>query len=89
MSNLFTKARIKSTLDAKIASGEIKFYSLNKTSLHIKKSKRCKTTLDISGLSDDVIVRLISKKIPDPSIINIESFYKRELRDLKIGKLFS
>ena len=84
MKNIFVKAKVKSLLDSKINSGEIKFYTLNEKTLHIKKSKRCKFSLDITGLSDDILVRLLVKKIPDPSIINISDFYKRELRQLKI-----
>jgi hypothetical protein len=84
MKNIFVKAKVKSLLDSKINSGEIKFYTLNENTLHIKKSKRCKFSLDITGLSDDILVRLLVKKIPDSNIINISDFYKRELRQLKI-----
>ncbi len=84
MKNIFVKAKVKSLLDSKINSGEIKFYTLSENTLHIKKSKRCKFSLDITGLSDDILVRLLVKKIPDASIINISDFYKRELRQLKI-----
>jgi hypothetical protein len=87
MKNIFIKAKIKSLLDSKINSGEIKFYTLNENTLHIKKSKRTKFSLDITGLSDDILIRILTKKIPDASTINISDFYKRELRNLKIAKL--
>jgi len=87
MKNIFVKAKIKSLLDSKMNSGEIKFYTLNENTLHIKKSKRTKFSLDITGLSDDILIRILTKKIPDASVINISDFYKRELRNLKIEKL--
>jgi len=87
MKNIFIKAKIRSLLDSKINSGEIKFYTLNEKTLHIKKSKRTKFSLDITGLSDDILIRILTKKIPDASVINISDFYKRELRNLKIEKL--
>ena len=87
MKNIFIKAKVKSLLDSKIDSGEIKFYTMNDSTLHIKKSKRCKFSLDITGLSDDILVRILVKKIPDSSVINISDFYKKELRNLKIENL--
>ena len=87
MKNIFIKAKIKSLLDSKVSSGEIKFYTLNEKTLHIKKSKRSKFSLDITVLSDDILVRILAKKIPDPSFINISDFYKKELRNLKIENL--
>jgi hypothetical protein len=87
MKNIFIKAKIKSLLDSKVSSGEIKFYTLNEKTLHIKKSKRSKFSLDITVLSDDILVRILTKKIPDPGLINISDFYKKELRNLKIANL--
>ena len=87
MKIIFIHAKIISLLDSKINSGEIKFYTLNEKTLHIKKSKRTKFSLDITGLSDDILIRILTKKIPDASVINISDFYKRELRNLKIEKL--
>lgn len=87
MKNIFIKAKIKSLLDSKIDSGEIRFYTLNENTLHIKRSKRCKLSLDITVLSDDILVRILTKKIPDPGLINISDFYKKELRNLKIANL--
>ncbi len=85
--NIFNKAKIKSILDLKIKSDEIRFYSLNNKSLHIKVSKRSKYTLDTSNISDHTLIRLLSKKIPNPSTINIENFFRRELRDSKISDI--
>ena len=87
LKNIFIKAKIKSILDDKVSSVEIKFYSLSKKTLHIKKSKWSKFSLDITGISDDILVRVLTKKIPDPNIINVSDFYKRELRSLKISNL--
>lgn len=87
MRNIFAKAKIESLLNSKISSGEIKFYKMGKDSLHIKMSKRCKYTLDTSNLSDDIIVRLLVKKFPNPSAINLSDFFKRELRNLKIQEV--
>ena len=87
MKNIFIKEKVKSLLDNKINSGEIKFYTLSEKTLHIKKSKRSKFSLDITELSDDILVRVLTKKIPDPSVINVSDFYKIELRNLKIEKI--
>lgn len=85
--NLFTKSKIISILEDKVNTGEIKFYKLSDSSLHIKKSKRTNITISTGKLPDDILVRLLVKKIPDPSVINISDFYKRELRQLKISNL--
>jgi len=85
--NLFTKSKIISILEDKVNTGEIKFYKLSDSSLHIKKSKRTNITISTDKLSDDILVRLLVKKIPDASVINISDFYKRELRQLKISNL--
>lgn len=87
MKNLFIKAKVHSILNDKVESGEIKFYDLTEKTLHIKKSKRSKLSLDISTLSYDILIRLLSKRIPDSSIINISDYYKRELRSLKISDI--
>jgi len=85
--NLFAKSKIISILEDKVNTGEIKFYKLSDSNLYIKKSKRTNTTLCITNLSDDILVRLLVKRIPDASVINISEFYKRELRQLKISNL--
>jgi len=85
--NLFTKSKIISILEDKVSTGEIKFYKLSDSSLYIKKSKRTNTTLCTTNLSSDILVRLLVKKIPDASIINITDFYKKELRQLKISNI--
>ena len=87
MKNIFARAKIEPLLNSKIVSGEIKFYQVGKDSLHIKISKRCKYTLDTSNLSDDIIARLLVKKFPNPSVINLSDFFKRELRNLKIQEI--
>lgn len=87
MKNIFIKAKIESILNSKIKSGEIKFYSIQEKTLHIKISKRSKYTLDTSNLSDDIIFRLLVRKFPNPSIINLSDLFKRELRNLKIQEI--
>lgn len=85
--NLFIKAQIKQIFDKKVLSGEIVFYKLSDKNIFIKKSKRNKYTLNIEGLPIDIITRLFNKKTPQSNITNLENFYKRELRNLKIIKI--
>ncbi len=82
--NIFTKAEITRTLAIKVKEGEIKNFSLTDTHLRIQKSKRTGFTFDISEFSDKVLIRLIKKKTPNPSIQNIEDFYKQEIRNIKL-----
>lgn len=85
--NIFLKSQIKNSLDRKVNSDEIRSYQLTDTSLHIRKSKRAKYTIDLVGLPSNIIVRLLSKKIPDPGTINTGDFFKREIRNLKLNEL--
>jgi len=85
--NIFSKSKLKGLLDNKVINGEIKSYQLNPNNIHIKKSKRCKYTLEISGLSDDILIRLFTKKIPNADQINVSDFFKVELRNLKLNKI--
>ena len=85
--NIFTKSKIKKFLDLKVENSEIRSYQLTDTKLHIKKSKRCKHTIDMTVLPDHILVRLLQKRIPDPSIQNTGDFFKKEIRDLKIKDL--
>ena len=85
--NIFVKSKLVSILDNKVKSGEIKFYQITSKTIHIRKSKRTKVTLDIQDIKGDILVGLMVKKIPDPSVINISDFYKRELRNLKLNSL--
>lgn len=77
--NLFDKALLLKTLDNKVNSNEIKSYILIGNKLHIKKSKRSKYTIDLNEIKLSNLIRLLSKKIPDVSVINIENYLKREL----------
>jgi len=85
--NLFLKSQIKKILDSKLESNEIKSYQLYDMKIHIRKARRSKYTLDISGLPGHLLVRLLHKKIPDPSKVNNEVFFKKEIRDLKLKEL--
>lgn len=77
--NLFDKALLLKTLDNKVNSSEIKNYILIGSKLHIKKSKRSKYTIDLDEVKPSVVIKILSKKIPDVSVINIESYLKREI----------
>ncbi len=85
--NIFLKSQIKTSLDRKVKNEEIRSYQLTETTLHIRKSKRAKHTIDLVGLPANVIVRLLSKKIPDPGVMNTGEFFKREIRNLKLNEL--
>ena len=87
--NLFDKALLLKTLDNKVNSSEIKNYILTGGKLHIKKSKRSKYTIDLDEVKPSVIIKVLSKKIPDVSIINIEDYFKREIRNVKLNNLFN
>ena len=87
--NLFDKALLLKTLDNKVNSSEIKNYILTGSKLHIKKSKRSKYTIDLDEVKPIVIIKVLSKKIPDVSIINIENYFKREIRNVKLNNLFN
>lgn len=85
--NLFLKSQIKKILDYKLETGEIKSYQLYDSKIHIRKARRSKYTIDISGLPGHLIIRLMQKKIPDPGKTNTETFFKREIRELKLKEL--
>lgn len=87
--NLFDKALLLKTLDNKVSSSEIKNYILTGSKLHIKKSKRSKYTIDLDEVKPIVIIKVLSKKIPDVSVINIENYFKREIRNVKLNNLFN
>lgn len=82
--NIFTKAEITRTLAVKVKEGEIKNFSLTDTHLRIQKSKRTGFTFDLNNFSDKVLIRLIKKKTPSPSVQNIEDFFKQEIRNIKL-----
>jgi hypothetical protein len=77
--NIFTKADITRTLTIKVKEGEIRSFSLTDNHLRIQKSKRTGFTFKLNKFSDKIILKLIKKKIPNPSFQNIEDFYKKEI----------
>ena len=81
--NIFTKAKIVKILNDKVRSGEIRSFNLTDSYLRISKSKRTGITLNFSDFSDVLIINLLKKKTPSPSIENIQSFYQREIKKLK------
>ena len=85
--NLFLKSKVTKSLDYKLETKEIQSYQLTETTLHIKKSKRCKHTIDLEGLPGHILIRLLNKKIPDPSVTNTGDFFKREIRNLKLNEI--
>ncbi len=82
--NIFTKAELTRILTMKVKEGEIKNFCLTDTYLHIQKSKRSGFTFKLSDISDKILLRVIRKKTPNPSLQNIKDFYKSEIRNSKI-----
>jgi hypothetical protein len=76
--NIFTKAELTRVLSMKIKEGEIKNFCLTDDYLHIQKSKRTGFTFKLSDISDKILLKIIRKKTPDPSIQNLKDFYKSE-----------
>jgi hypothetical protein len=74
---IFTKAKI---LKDKVNSNEIKSFYLTDSYLRINKSKRTGFTFKINDFTENVLVRLITKRTPEPSVENIEDFYKKEIK---------
>lgn len=87
MINLFTKATILNSLQDKVKLKEIKSFQLTDEYLHIKKSKRSNYTIQLDSLPQNILIRLLKKKIPDPGIINTPDFFKVEIRNLKLKLL--
>ena len=85
--NLFLKSQILKALDYKLSIQEIQGYQLTETTLHIKKTKRSKHTIDLVGLPGHILIRILNKKIPSPTNMNTGDFFKREIRDLKLKEL--
>jgi hypothetical protein len=85
--NIFTKSKIESILNDKLNSQEIQFYKLSEKTLHIKKSRRCKTTINIQDMNPYVLVRILSKRFPNPQDQNLSDFFKVELRSLQIQRI--
>jgi len=83
MINLFTKATILNSLQDKVKLKEIRSFQY----LHIKKSKRSNYTIQLDSLPQNILIRLLKKKIPDPGIINTSDFFKIEIRNLKLKSL--
>jgi hypothetical protein len=77
---IFTKAKIVKILKDKVNSNEIKSFYLTDSYLRINKSKRTGFTFKINDFSENVLVRLITKRTPEPSVENIENFYKKEIK---------
>lgn len=77
---IFTKAKINKILEDKVKSGEIKSFHLTESYLRISKSKRTGFTFKLKDLSENILVRIINKRTPNPSIENIEHFYKKEIK---------
>lgn len=81
--NIFTKAKIVKILNDKVQSGEICSFNLTDLYLRISKSKRTGITLKFSDFSDVLIINLLKKKTPNPSIENIQIFYQRQIKKIK------
>jgi hypothetical protein len=77
---IFTKAKIVKILKDKVNSNEIKSFYLTDSYLRINKSKRTGFTFKINDFTENVLVSLITKRTPEPSVENIEDFYKKEIK---------
>ena len=82
--NIFAKAEITRTLATKVKEGEIKYFSLTDTHLRIQKSKRTGFTFELCQFSEKVLLRLIKKRTPNPSVQSIQDFYTKEIRNIKL-----
>jgi hypothetical protein len=87
--NIFTKAEITRALTIKVKEGEIKNFSLTDTYLRIQKSKRTGFTIKLEDISEKALVRLVKKKTPNASVENIENFYKKEIRNIKLSQIIN
>lgn len=77
---IFTKAKISKILKDKVDSGEIINFNLTDSYLRIAKSKRTGFTFKLDKFTDNLLIRLLSKKTPHPSLENIEKFYTKEIK---------
>jgi hypothetical protein len=80
--NIFTKAKLIKILNDKVQNGEICSFNITETYLRINKSKRTGFTFKFIEYSDVLLINLLKKKTPNPSIENIEKFYKKEIKRL-------
>lgn len=76
---IFTKAKISKILKDKLDSGEIINFNLTESYLRITKSKRTGFTFKLRDFDDNLLIRLLKKRTPNPSIENIEIFYTKEI----------
>ena len=81
--NIFTKAKLIKILNDKVQNGEIRSFNLTDTYLRINKSKRTGFTFKSSEYSDILLINILKKNTPNPSIQNIEYFYRNEIKKLK------
>ncbi len=83
--NIFTKAKLVKILNDKVQRGEIHNFNLTESYLRITKSKRTGFTFRLNELSDGVLLSLLKKTIPNPSVQNINSFYNKEIKKYNHG----
>lgn len=76
---IFTRAKISRILQDKTNSGEIRGFQLADNYLRITKSKRTGFTFKIDNFTDNVLIKILQKKTPHPSIQNIETFYTNQI----------
>ena len=80
--NIFTKAKLIKILNDKVQNGEIRNFNISEDYLRISKSKRTGFTFKFSEYSDILLINILKKKIPNPSVQNIESFYQKEIKKI-------
>jgi hypothetical protein len=83
---IFIKAKIVKILKDKLDSGEIINFNLTDSYLRITKSKRTGFTFKLNNFDDNLLIRLLKKRIPHPSIENIENFYTKEIKRYNVTK---
>lgn len=76
---IFTRAKIVKILTDKTNSGEIKGFQLTENYLRITKSKRTGFTFKLNSLTDNILIKIIKKKTPHPSVQSIETFYINQI----------
>ena len=81
---IFTRAKIVKILTDKTNSGEIKRFQLTDNYLRITKSKRTGFTFKLDNFTDNVLIKILKKKTPHPSVQSIETFYRNQIELFKI-----
>ena len=82
--NIFTKAKLVKLLNDKVQSGEIKGFHLGESYLRIQKSKRTGFTFKFNEFGENILLNILKRITPHPSVQNIENFYQKEIKRYKL-----